>query len=149
MSHFRSGELAERSGIGKETLRYYESIGIISAPPRTEGGYRAYPKETLHRLQFIKRAQTLGFELKEIQELLSLEEHPRSNAKPVREITIHRLQEIESKIEDLQRLRSVLLDLTEQCSGKTPISKCPILESLSGNPTSENFESSSSTTSNL
>lgn len=130
MSHFRSGEISERSGINKETLRYYESIGLIAVPSRTESGYRAYPEQTLDRLQFIKRAQGLGFTLKEVQELLSLEEHPSDIAQPVREIAVHKLREIEGKIDDLQKLRTVLIELTERCSGKTSISECPIMESL-------------------
>lgn len=132
MSHFHSGEISELSGVNKETLRYYESIGLIASPPRTDSGYRAYPETTLHRLQFIKRAQSLGFTLKEVQELLSLEEHPSDAASPVRELAIHKLQEVEKKIEDLQTLRATLIDLTERCSGTTAIADCPIMESLSG-----------------
>src|SRR5207237_10092070 len=123
-------DVADRLGVVKQTLRYYESIGLLSETPRTESGYRAYPKNILGRLDFIRRAQSLGFSLKEIQELLSLEDHPTLSAKPVREIALHRLREIEEKIVDLERLRTALLDLTEKCSGTEPISECPIMESL-------------------
>jgi len=131
MVNLYSSKVAELTGLGKETLRYYESIGLISAPPRTESGYRTYPQQTLHRLHFIKRAQALGFSLKEIQELLSLEEHPSRKSKPVRELALHKLSEIEAKIQDLEQLRSVLMELTGKCSGTTSISECPIMESLS------------------
>ena len=69
-------QLADQSGVGLETLRYYEREGLILEPPRTESGYRQYPLETAKRIRFIKRAQGLGFTLPEVKELLSLRVTP-------------------------------------------------------------------------
>jgi len=72
------GQVAKRSGIGIETLRYYERKGLVEEPPRTESGYRQYPEDVVARIRFIRRAKELGFKLSEISELLSLRVDPNT-----------------------------------------------------------------------
>lgn len=107
------GRLAQEVGINLETVRFYERKGLLPKPPRSASGYRLFPADTARRLQFIKRAQELGFSLSEIRELLTLRLSPRS-----------------SKIESLDCMRHSLLKLVRSCGGCAPLSECPILESL-------------------
>ncbi len=81
---FTIGQVAERSGIGIETVRFYERKGLIADPPRTDSGYRQYPEDVVVRLRFIRRAKELGFALKEILELLSLRVNPDTTCADVR-----------------------------------------------------------------
>ncbi len=76
MSPIKSGDLAKRANVNTETLRYYEREGLLPEPERTESGYRLYADEDVKRVQFIKRAQELGFSLKEVKELLALKPQP-------------------------------------------------------------------------
>lgn len=124
------GQVAKLAGIGIETIRFYEREGIIEEPPRRESGYRDYDAEAVTRLQFIKRAQDLGFSLKEISELLALRVKPNSNCAAVKKRAEAKLAEIEEKIRDLKRMQKILGDLTEACVASKPISDCPILESF-------------------
>ncbi len=79
------GQLAERAGVGLDTLRYYERRGLLPKPPRTASGYRSFSPDTVHRVQFIRRAQALGFTLKEVEELLALQVDPSTTCGDVRE----------------------------------------------------------------
>ena len=122
-------QVAEQSGVGKEALRYYETQGLISAT-RTESGFRSFEPSVVGRLRFIKRGQQLGFSLREVAELLALEEQPDHTSAEVREIAVKKLKEIEEKLQELLRLKTVLSDLTSRCSGKGALADCPIIESL-------------------
>jgi MerR family mercuric resistance operon transcriptional regulator len=130
MRSLTTGELAEKTGVNIETVRYYERRGLIMEPPRTESGYRQFPPETVQRIRFIKRAQELGFTLNEIEQLLSIADGDGSRCEDVYEFTIGKVQEIEERIRHLQRLKAVLAELAESCPHKGPIEKCPIIESL-------------------
>lgn len=121
------GQVAKLSGVGVEAIRFYEREGVIPSPPRTESGYRLYTEETLKRLHFIGRAKELGFSLKEISQLLSLRLTPRSNCSEVRKRALKKLDEINKKIADLQRMRVTLTELTDACVESKPILDCPIL----------------------
>lgn len=133
MKTYTIGRLALKSGVDRETIRYYETEGLLRLPPRTTSGYRMYPASALQRLQFIKRAKQLGFRLKEIKELLSLEEIDGPRAE-VKAITHAKLEEIRSKLDDLKRMEGVLVHLAYECSGKGKAHGCPIIEALIGPP---------------
>ena len=130
MRSFTTGELARETGVNVETVRYYERRGLITEPPRTESGYRQFSPKTIQRIRFIKRAQELGFTLKEIGQLLSIADGNGSRCEDVYEFTTEKIKEIEGKIQHLQRLRTVLTELAEICPNDGPIAKCPIVESL-------------------
>ncbi len=130
MRSLTTGQLAEKTGVSIETVRYYERRGLITEPPRTVSGYRQFPSETAQRIRFIKRAQELGFTLKEIEQLLSIADGNGARCEDVYAFTTEKIKEIEEKIQHLQRLRTVLTELAEICPNEGPIAKCPIVESL-------------------
>ena len=130
LSVFRRGELARRSGLGIETLRYYEKVGLIPQPPRSSGGYREYPGETLQRLRFIQSSKQLGFSLGEIRGLLQLKDQRDTSCEKVRERALQKLVEVESKIEELERIREDLRELVELCDGSGAPEDCAIVTSL-------------------
>lgn len=130
MDNLSIGKLARSSGIGIETIRFYEREGLLDKPSRTETGYRQFSPEVVSRLRFIKHAKELGFSLKEISELLSLKLNPRSSAARVKKLAAKKIQDIEFKIASLQRMRRVLLTLAIACPGSGPSSDCPILVAL-------------------
>lgn len=124
------GKVANRAGIGIETVRFYEREGLIADPPRSESGYRHYPEDTVARLRFIRKAKELGFSLKEIRELLSLRARPKGSCADVRIRANEKIDEIAQKITVLQAMRSALRGLVEECSGTGPRTECPILNAL-------------------
>ncbi|MBI4280591.1 MerR family DNA-binding protein [Candidatus Uhrbacteria bacterium] len=124
------GKVARASGVGIETIRFYEREGLIPEPPRLDSGYRQYPPTTIDRVRFIKRAKDLGFTLAEIKELLSLSVGPKTTCADVKRKAQEKIKEVDTKIADLKRIRQALNRLTDQCRGKGPASECPILENL-------------------
>ena len=130
MKTLTRGQLAQASKVGAEAIRYYEREGLLPPTPRSHNGYRHYAEDTVHRLSFIRRAKNLGFSLKETKDLLSLHDNPNASRARVKALTEGKLIEIEQKISDLERIRSVLAHLAAECSGKGPISGCPIIQTL-------------------
>jgi len=126
------GRLAREVGINVETVRFYERQGILPRPPRSASGYRHFPADAKRRLKFIKRAQELGFSLREIRELLALRMSRRTTSAEIRKRTEAKIADIEGKIRSLDSMRKSLLKLVRSCGGCTPVSECPILESLDG-----------------
>lgn len=126
------GKLAREAGINLETVRYYERRGLLPKPPRTASGYRLFPADAALRLRFIRRAQELGFSLKEIHELLALRISPRTTSAEIRKRAEAKIADIEHKIETLASMRKSLRKLTRSCAGCGPISECAILESVEG-----------------
>lgn len=124
------GYVAKASGIGIETIRFYERNGLIAEPPRRESGYRAYPHETITRLRFIKRAKELGFSLREIGELLSMRERSEAKCKDIKRQAELKLGDIDSRIRDLQKMKQAILSLKGRCSEAASLKECPILKSL-------------------
>ena len=124
------GQLAEKAGIGIETIRYYEREGLIPEPPRRASGYRAYGPEAVQRLRFIANAKELGFSLNEINELLSLRVGNGVSCQQVRERAQQKLADIHGKIQSLNRMKRGLERLATACHGRGPTSECPILEAL-------------------
>jgi MerR family mercuric resistance operon transcriptional regulator len=132
MEHLKTGELAKRAGVNVETLRFYERKGLLPVPPRRESGYREYPAESVRLIQFIKRAQELGFSLGEIREVLALRVQPGTTCADVRERAEHKIDDVRQKIADLRAIERALQKLTATCTGSGPLSECPILENLDG-----------------
>lgn len=130
MKGFTTGQLAGKAGVNNETIRYYERKGLLATPPRKDSGYRVFPPEAVKIVRFIKRAQGLGFSLKEIKELFALDSGSGSDCGDVKESSRRKLEEVETKIRQLQSMRKALYGLIERCPGKGPLSDCSILESL-------------------
>ncbi len=124
------GALAAAAGVGRETVRFYERKGLIPDPPRSPAGYRRYPEDTVQRLRFIRRAQELGFTLREITELLEFRVDEVSACSTVEVRAREKLKQVEAKISDLRRISSALHRLVEKCQAREPTSDCPILEEL-------------------
>ncbi|MEN3334633.1 MAG: hypothetical protein V7641_3998 [Blastocatellia bacterium] len=125
------GEVSRLSGIGIEALRFYEKQGLLGRPARTESGYRLYDAEVLERLEFIKRAQVLGFSLAEIARIISHKHAGQSPCAEVRDIVRARLQEIDERIRQMHRYRKELaaaLDEWEQI-GDLEGHVCGLIES--------------------
>ena len=102
------GEVAKRSGVGIETLRFYEKSGLLDKPRRTASGYRLYDEHILERLSFIKKAQTLGFSLDEIRELIEHKRHGENPCSRVRAKVKKRLDDLNDRIEQMIRYRDEL-----------------------------------------
>ena len=130
MDRLLMGEVAKRGGVGLETIRYYERQGLLPKPPRSASGYRMFPPDSARRVRFIKRAQELGFTLKEIKELLALRIEPDTSCADVRQFADAKLADIDEKIRTLQSMKRVLKRVAATCPENGPITACPILESL-------------------
>lgn len=130
MPHFTISQLAKQARVNVETVRYYERRGLLPEPPRRASGYRQYSPDDLASLQFIRRAQTLGFSLKEIAELLALRVDPTMSCHDVRERAAHKLADVDAKIRALEDIRGALQRLIALCSGEGPTSACPILDAF-------------------
>ena len=125
------GELSRRTGCNIETIRYYERIGLMPAPPRTDGGHRSYASEHVQRLRFIRRSRELGFGLDAIRRLIALSEPGIQGCREVRDMAREHVASIDARIADLQRLRGVLQQAASDCrEGETV--RCPIIEELGG-----------------
>jgi Hg(II)-responsive transcriptional regulator len=131
MDRLRTGELARLARVNVETLRFYERRGLLPRPPRRASGYREYPPEAVEWVRFIRRAQELGFSLREVRELLAFREAPRAACGEVMELAERKLAEIDAKIRDLRAVRAALARLRKGCTGGP---RCPILDSLAGGP---------------
>ena len=120
--------IAKEVGIGVETIRYYERIGLIKQPQKPESGYRVYDKAISQQLFFIKRAKELGFSLKEISDIMIIGDN---NCKETKEIALHKLQNIKSKIDDLKSISKSLEALVNACNSNTKYDGCPIVSAIS------------------
>ena len=109
-SRYLIGQLARQAGVGVDTVRYYERVGLMDAPVRTAADYRVYGPEALRRLRFIKKAQVLGFSLDEIRRILNLHGSGRETCRCVVAMAEGTLAETERKLVELQRFRDALTD---------------------------------------
>ncbi|HTF25166.1 MAG TPA: MerR family DNA-binding protein [Candidatus Limnocylindria bacterium] len=127
MKSLTIGHLAREAGINLETVRYYERRGLLPKPPRSASGYRLFPSDAARRLRFIRRAQELGFSLKEIRELLSLRVSRTTTSRDIRARTEAKIADIEAKINSLESMKKTLRKLTGVCNGCAPLAKlaCP------------------------
>lgn len=134
MDGFTIGTVAKQAGVKIDTLRFYERQGVVPEPSRTDSNYRVYPEDTVLRVRFVKRAQDLGFSLREIKGLLELRARPGSKCEDVRRQAIDKIAEIEDKVRSLRAMKSALAKLAEECStSKGSATACPILDSLDTN----------------
>jgi MerR family mercuric resistance operon transcriptional regulator len=124
------GQVARQTGLGVETIRFYERQGLIDEPPRRESGYREYPADVVVRIQFIKRAKELGFSLKEIRELLDFRMRPDTTCAELKQQVLVKIDDVSRKISDLERIHKALSNLAERCKGEGPKSDCPMLDAL-------------------
>ena len=123
------GEMSRRTGVNIETIRYYERIGIMPDPGRTQGGNRQYDHEHLKRLSFIRRCRALGFSIEEIRALLAMVDEQESTCAEVHGMTIEHLSSVRNKIADLRKMESVLKNMAAECS-RGDVPDCPIIETL-------------------
>lgn len=123
------GILARRSGVQAETIRYYESEGLLPKPERTASGYRLYGASDIERLSFIRQARELGFKVDSVRRLLSLADRKVDTCDEVRELATTHLGEVRTKLADLRRMERVLSDLIRSCEGRT-VPECLLLDAL-------------------
>ncbi|MBI4605764.1 MAG: heavy metal-responsive transcriptional regulator [Planctomycetes bacterium] len=123
--------VARASAVNLQTIRYYERRGLLPRPPRSGSNYRLYTPEAVARVRFIKRAQELGFSLREIKELLSLRATPGARCEDVRRRAAVKVKDIDDKIRTLKAMRQALTKLVAECRGTAPLTACPILEAFS------------------
>lgn len=123
------GQIAKSTGTKVETIRYYESIGLLPEPARTQSNYRDYGSDHLARLSFVRRARGLGFSLDEVRDLLALADNPDQPCNEVDELARGHLAAIEAKIADLSKLRATLADLVDSCSHGS-VEECRVIEAL-------------------
>jgi MerR family transcriptional regulator, copper efflux regulator len=135
MGNMTIGRLAESAGVNIDTIRYYERNGLLPRPARRASGYREYGPDDVGRLRFIRRCKELGFTLAEITELLSLSVDRRSDMRGVKRKAEQRLEQVEHKIRELQRVRRGLTKLIAACPGHGELRACPIIGALSGEET--------------
>ncbi|MGQ7847020.1 MerR family transcriptional regulator [Granulosicoccus sp. 3-233] len=126
---FAIGEMSRRTGVNVETVRYYEKIGLMPKPNRSEGGNRLYNDEQLQRLFFIKRCRGIGFSQSEIRALLAMVDHEDVTCAEVHSITTAHVADIRQKIKDLRKLERVLTHMADECS-RGDVPECPIIEAL-------------------
>ena len=132
MKQLTIGKLAEESGVGVETVRFYERKGLIKKPS-TKTGFRKYPEEDISRIRFIKRTQEIGFTLKEVQEILELNTSPKATCGDVQRIALLKIKEVEAKIRDLEKMKSSLKKIEKACEkSKAAIACCKITDCFEG-----------------
>jgi MerR family transcriptional regulator, copper efflux regulator len=124
------GEVAKEAKVHIETLRYYERRGLLASPARSTSNYRLYAEDTVRRVRFIKGAQELGFSLKEIKELLSLQAAPQASCADICRCAEAKITAIDEKIALMIAIKHALSRLVEECSTDGPLTDCPILAAL-------------------
>jgi len=123
------GKLSKKTGVNIETVRYYEKIGLIPKPYRSEGGNRLYNTEQIKRLAFIKRCRELGFPLETIREFLRLVDEKSFTCAEIAGISQHHLEDIRAKIRDLKKIESHIKDMLSQCN-KNNTPDCAFIDIL-------------------
>lgn len=127
------GEAARRSGVSAKMIRYYESIGLIEAPPRTQAQYRVYEADDVHTLRFVRRSRNLGFSLDETRALLALWRDKSRASADVKQLAMSHVRDLEAKAAELQAMADTLRHLAEHCHGDGR-PDCPILSDLAAAP---------------
>lgn len=130
MGSLTIGALAKQSGVGIETVRFYERRGLVRRPARPRLGYRSYPEDIVGRIRFIRNAQALGFSLQEIKELLALRVTTGTSCAAVRSRAAAKLSVVKKRLADMQRIHQALEKLVAACPGRGALATCTILEAL-------------------
>ncbi|MES2226773.1 MAG: Hg(II)-responsive transcriptional regulator [Pseudomonadota bacterium] len=128
MTQMTIGQLAAACGVNVETVRYYQRRGLLTAPERPSGSIGRYPSGAMTRLRFIKRSQSLGFSLEDVQALLSLDDGQSCAA--ARAIGEHKLGDVRERIQSLQALETALQQLVSQCTTSRRKVSCPLIDAL-------------------
>lgn len=128
MGNLSIGALAAASGVGVETIRYYQREGLVAEPARPAGGIRRYGQADISRLKFIKSAQRLGFALTGVAELLRLDDGGGCSAVRARAQT--KLDEVRQRLADLRRMEAALAELVDRCAVSQGTVRCPLIDSL-------------------
>lgn len=124
------GQVADAVGVNIQTLRYYERVGLMPAPKRSKAGYRLYTEDAVRMVSFVKRAQELGFTLREVKELLKFRTAGLQKRDAVRAAAEAKVADIDARIHDLTAIRAALSSLLKTCSCQGTKPECPILEAL-------------------
>ena len=131
------GVLSKRTGCNIETIRYYEKIGLLPAPARSEGRHRVYSLADLQRLKFVRRARELGFTLDQVRALLRLVDEQKHQCAEARDLAATHLANVRAKIADLRAMERALKDMVAQCTDGTLL-QCPLIEALFHDVSSQN-----------
>ena len=127
--YYNIGQASDATGVSAKMIRHYESLGLLSRVERTLSNYRIYSVRDLHVLRFIKRGRNLGFSMKEIEALLGLWQNSRRKSADVRKVAAQHVEDLETKIAEMQSMRDTLMHLVDACLGDHR-PDCPILEDL-------------------
>ena len=130
MSDMTIGQLAKEVEVNVETVRYYHRRGLLPAPKRPTGGIRRYSAEALARLRFIKRSQSLGFSLDDVEALLSLDDGRTCSS--ALGIGARKLAEVQRRMRDLRTLERALKALVDRCASNAGRVTCPLIDALAG-----------------
>ena len=122
-------EAARLSGLSAKTIRYYEDIALIAPASRGDNGYRQYDHKAVEELHFLARARDVGFDLQECRQLLDLQRNTARQSRHARELVLEKSRQLQSRIEQLQAMQSVLEDMASRCHGDE-VPDCAILEDL-------------------
>lgn len=125
------GELARRTGVNVETIRYFERIGVLAAAHRTAGGHRIYDERHVRTLGFIRRARNLGFTPGEVRAIVDLGGPGKAPCAEVREIAAHHLEQVRDKIANLLQIERALTLTIARCSGR-PGGECAVIDLIEG-----------------
>lgn len=125
----KRGKLASSIGCNSETIRYYEKIGLLPEPDRTESGHRLYSSDDQKRLRFILRGRELGFSIEELRDFLGLVDTNDYTCADILTVTTKHIAMIDAKISDLTRIKSSLDETVSRCSGGD-VPECPIIDDL-------------------
>jgi DNA-binding transcriptional MerR regulator len=133
-TYVRAGELARAAGVSTDTLRHYERKGVLGRPRRSANGYREYPPEALGRVLLVRRALAFGFTLDELARVLRTRERGGVPCREVRALAAGKLEEVESRLRELQvlrgELRAILFEWDERLAGAADGGRAGLLESL-------------------
>ena len=124
------GQVAKECGTTVEAIRFYEKEALLGCPSRSESGYRQYSENSVRQLRFIQNAKAAGFTLKEIKELLRLTSQPLTKCTDVKEKAQCKLDDIEEKISNLQKIKAGLQELVDSCTEEGGLESCPIIDAL-------------------
>jgi Hg(II)-responsive transcriptional regulator len=130
MNEYSIGKLSQLSNLNIETIRFYEKKGLLSKPKRKDSGFRIYADEYVKRIDFIKRAKALGFSLKEINELLTIQIEDTTTCDDIKNKLEIKSIEINNKISDLKKMNKSIQILMEKCTTNEDLGACPIIENL-------------------
>ncbi len=129
-SRFTISQLAKAAGIPTSTIRYYERIGLVHPEDRSEGNYRLYGDESLHKLKFIKSAQSIGFTLENVNALLSDEAGEKPTCGNVKGLIEERLGDVEKRLKDLKHVQRVLKTALKKCQSQKETDCCQVIEEI-------------------